>query len=101
MGGGEYNYSSKSLKGGKISAFMGGAKIDLREADTTEDPMVLDVFTIMGGIEIVVPRNWEITFKGNPILGGMENKTTFEESGPTRKLVVKGSAIMGGVEVKN
>jgi len=103
LGGGEYNFSSKSLKGGSIAAFMGGAKIDLRQADTQEDPMVIDAFSVMGGIEIVVPRNWEITVKGTPILGGMENKTTFESSpdGTSRKLLIKGTTIMGGVEVKN
>jgi predicted membrane protein len=103
LGGGEYNYSSKSLKGGSVAAFMGGVKIDLRQADTQEEPMVIDAFSIMGGIEIVVPRNWEITVTGTPILGGMENKTTFESSpdGVSRKLLIKGTTIMGGVEIKN
>ena len=103
LGGGEYNFVSKDVKGGSVTAFMGGAKLNLREADTSEEPMMIDVFAVMGGIEIEVPRNWEVIMKGTPILGGMDNKTKLEpsEGQPTRRLIVKGSAFMGGVDVKN
>jgi predicted membrane protein len=103
LGGGEYNFVSKDVKGGSVTTFMGGAKINLREADTSDDPMIIDVFVVMGGVDIEVPRNWEVIMKGTPILGGMDNKTKLETSQglPTRKLVVKGTAFMGGVDVKN
>ena len=109
LGGGDYNYTSKTLKGGKIFALMGGAKLNLREADVLDDPMVIDVFAIMGGVEIGVPAGWQVTMHGIPILGGMDNKTSFssrrDEAGsrpsPGKRLIIKGTAIMGGVEVKN
>jgi predicted membrane protein len=103
LGGGEYNFVSKDVKGGSVTTVMGGAKINLREADTSDDPMIIDVFAVMGGVDIEVPRNWEVIMKGTPILGGMDNKTKLEPSQgvPTRKLIVKGTAFMGGVDVKN
>lgn len=109
LGGGNYNYSSRSLKGGRIFAFMGGAKLNLTEADILEDSMVIDVFAMMGGVEIRVPVGWQVTMHGIPILGGMDNKTSSKSDDdkaaaqpvPGKRLIIKGIAIMGGVEVKN
>ena len=109
LGGGDFKYSSRKLNGGKVFAFMGGAKIDLREAVPLEDSMVVDVFALMGGVEIIIPENWHVTMHGVPVLGGMENKTAFRRSDDTTgnresatvNFIVKGTAIMGGIEVKN
>ncbi len=109
LGGGDHNYTSKSLKGGRIFAFMGGGKLNLTEADMLEDSMVIDVFAMMGGVEIKVPIGWQVTMHGIPILGGMDNKTSSISDDdkaaarptPGKSLIIKGIAIMGGVEVKN
>ncbi len=109
LGGGDYNYTSRSLKGGRIFALMGGCKLNLTEAEILEDSMVIDVFAMMGGVEIRVPAEWQITMHGIPILGGMDNKTSFKsvddkaaaQPAPGKRLIIKGIAIMGGVEVKN
>lgn len=109
LGGGEHNYASTTLKGGKIFAFMGGGKLDLRQSDMAGDSMVIDAVAIMGGVEILVPDSWQVTMHGVPLLGGMENKASVPSgsaattpSGTARKqLIVKGMAIMGGVEIKN
>lgn len=108
LGGGEYHYTSKSLKSGKLFAFMGGCEINLQQADMQGDEMVIDVFAMMGGIEIRVPDNWQVIMRGIPIMGGMSDTTILKESknvtssSPApKKLIIKGMAIMGGVEVKN
>lgn len=109
LGGGEHNYASTALRGGKVFALMGGAKLNLRQADMAGDSIVIDAMTIMGGVEIIVPDNWQVTMHGVPLLGGMENKTsvspeTSEQASSAdrrKQLIIKGMAIMGGVEVKN
>lgn len=104
LGGGEYRYTSKSLTGGKLFAFMGGCDIDLRDADIEGDEMVIDAFALMGGIDIKVPDKWQVILRGLPIMGGFGDKTSGGREGlssPVKKLVVKGTAIMGGVEIKN
>lgn len=108
LGGGDHAYTSKKLKGGNISAFMGGGKIDLRQASCEGDTLTLDTFAFWGGIEIIVPYHWKVNIHGTPILGGMENQTRsinniegIEVNLPAKTLVVRGSAIMGAVEVKN
>ncbi|MEN8154819.1 MAG: DUF5668 domain-containing protein [Acidobacteriota bacterium] len=100
LGGGEYNFSNKKLKGGKISAIMGGCEIDLRNGDFEGETLFLDTFALMGGIEIRVPQKWEVIMEGTPILGAMENKTS-TLNGTKKKLIIKGMAIMGAVEVMN
>ena len=50
LGGGDYNYTSRSLKGGRIFAFMVGGKLNLTEADMLEDTMVIDVFAMISKI---------------------------------------------------
>jgi predicted membrane protein len=65
-----------------------------------KEEMVLEASTIMGGIDIRIPSHWQVVMQGTPILGSVEDKTTKPEN-PTKKLIVNGSAIMGGIEVKN
>lgn len=108
LGGGDFNFNTRDLKGGKISAIMGGGTVDLREADFQGEQILIDVFTCMGGIEIKVPKNWEVQVQGTPLLGGIDNKSTYmplnntSQSGQAKKkLLVKGMVIMGGMEIRN
>lgn len=100
LGGVEYRFSNKQLKGGKATAIMGGCEIDLRDADMEEGSIVLDTFAFWGGIEIRIPTDWQVVMRGTPILGGMEMRTVSPEN-PNKQLIIKGSAVMGGIEIKN
>ncbi|HXY39419.1 MAG TPA: LiaF domain-containing protein, partial [Vicinamibacteria bacterium] len=91
----------RRFRGGRAMAVMGGCEIDLRRASIPEgEEALLDVFVMWGGIEIKVPEEWEIVNRGSAFLGGFENKTR-PLATADRRLVVTGTAIMGGVEVKN
>ncbi|HVO11854.1 MAG TPA: LiaF domain-containing protein [Vicinamibacteria bacterium] len=91
----------RRFRGGRAMAVMGGCEIDLRRASIPEGQEAqLDVFVMWGGIEIKVPEEWEVVNRGSAFLGGFENKTRSLPSAD-RRLVVTGTAIMGGVEVKN
>lgn len=100
LGGAEYTFTNKKLKGGNVSVIMGGCEIDLRNAEMENDSMILETTAIMGGIGIRVPTHWQVVMQGTPVLGGMNNKTVSPEN-PAKRLFIKGSAIMGGVEIKN
>lgn len=102
LGGGDHIFSSQHLQGGKITAIMGGGSIDLREAQFDGESIEIDVFAFWGGFDITVPKDWQVNIQATPILGGVENKTRpLLEKTPLKKLIVRGSIIMGGVEVKN
>jgi len=105
MGGGELDYTSRNLRGGDVVAVWGGYKIDFRDADMEGESMELNLRCIMGGVEIIVPSNWEVEKRGAVcIMGGFSNKTRCladELELPRKKLIIKGLALMGGGEVKN
>lgn len=89
---------SQNFVGGYATAVMGGCDIDLRQAKPASEEVVIDVFALWGGIDIKVPEDWLVVGKVIPILGGFEAKAKSPATG-THRLVVTGSAIMGGVEV--
>ena len=104
FGGGEFRYDSKAIKGGNITAIMGGGSIDLRDADFADSEISLDLFALMGGIELFVPRHWTVVVHATPILGGVENKA-ISSTQPTdthgKRLLLHGTVIMGGIDIKN
>ena len=84
----------------EVSAVMGGCDIDLREAVPTTDPLVIQVFAMWGGIDLRVPPGWLIQNEAWPILGGIVDSTT-PPAVPTHRVILRGNAFMGGVEIKN
>ena len=102
LGGGDHTYATQNLEGGKISAIMGGGSIDLRDAAFPGEVIEIDVFAFWGGYDITVPREWNVNVQVTPIMGGIENKTrAIAGVQNTKTLVIRGTVIMGGVEVKN
>jgi hypothetical protein len=84
----------------EVSAVMGGCDIDLRDATPAAEPLVIQVFAMWGGIDIRVPPGWLIQNEAWPILGGIIDSTV-PPPVATHRVILRGNAFMGGVEVKN
>lgn len=84
----------------EVSAVMGGCDLDLRDAQPTSDPVIVQVFAMWGGIEVRVPTDWIVENEAWPILGGVVDNTQTPVQ-PTRRVIVRGMAFMGGVEIRN
>ncbi len=95
-----HRVTSKSLTGGRLNAVMGNIELDLWDADFKGNSLTMEAAGVMSNIELSVPRDWEVTVHGSPMLGSIENKTV-PPVAARKKLVVKGSAVMGVVLVKN
>lgn len=91
---------SKDFKGGEITTFMGGAEINLCQADLTEKA-TLEVTQVFGGTRIVVPAHWDIQSEMTAVLGGIEDKRPITPSNPGNEkvLVIKGTSVFGGIEI--
>ncbi len=100
LGGFERSNSSQDFRGGDITAVMGGCELDLRHASMSGEA-VIDIFAIWGGVHIKVPEDWSVSVQGLPIMGAIEDKTYSPKGGSGKLLVVKGTVIMGGVEITN
>ncbi|HEU5251349.1 MAG TPA: DUF5668 domain-containing protein [Thermoanaerobaculia bacterium] len=103
MGGVHRVVESPDYRGGDATAVMGAVELDLRGATIAGPPAVLDVFALWGGIEVTVPPEWKVEIQVTPILGGVEKKARTavrDAEGPEQVLVVRGTALMGGIEIK-
>jgi hypothetical protein len=56
---------------------------------------------LWGGIEIRVPEDWTVVSKVVPVMAGVEDKTRPPQGATAHRLVLRGLALMGGVEIKN
>jgi predicted membrane protein len=104
MGGVHRIVETADFRGANSTAVMGAVELDLRGAKIADSPAVMDVFALWGGIELTVPPEWKVEIQVVPILGGVENKarsTTPSPGAPEQVLIVRGTALMGGVEIKN
>ena len=101
MSGIRRTVTSQDFQGGELTAIMGGCEIDLRQASIKSGEAVLDVFAFWGGIDLKVPLDWSVDLAGTPLLGGFDDKTHPPQGGSTKRLVIKGYAIMGGIQIAN
>jgi hypothetical protein len=89
------------FSGGDVSAIMGGCELDLRQATAAAATLHLNVFALWGGIEIRVPEGWTVLNESVALLGGVEDTTRDHGTPGSPRLVVRGMALMGGIEIKN
>jgi predicted membrane protein len=101
LGGVNRKVVSQNFRGGALTAIMGGCELDLRHASISSGKAVVDTFAVWGGIEIKVPQEWSVVVQGTPIIGAFDDKTVRVGGDGTKVLVIKGIALMGGVEIKN
>ncbi len=95
---------TQDFLGGKVTTIFGGAEIDLRGVGTKREEVSIKAEAVFGGIELWVPAHWHTIVRGTGVFGGFEDKTFPAAPGTSAnapRLIVTGSAIFGGVVVKN
>ncbi|MBM3294179.1 MAG: hypothetical protein FJY82_06590 [Candidatus Aminicenantes bacterium] len=101
--GQERKVQSAQFKGGRMTAVFGGCEVDFGGAGLEGGKATVEATAVFGGVEIIVPRDWHVVLDGTPILGGVSDERRQPVSSAEAKatLYVKGTAIFGGVSVKN
>jgi hypothetical protein len=95
------NILSKNFRGGDITIFMGGAEINLSQADI-QGTAAIDITQIMGGTKIIVPANWEVRSQMTSVFGNIEDKRqNIGNTDPNKVLIIDGSSVFGGIEIRN
>ena len=86
----------------KVVVVMGGAEIDLREARFGAGVTEIEVFVLMGGVNIIVPPGVRVESLGAAFMGSFDLKAGDATAiSPTNPIVrLSGLAIMGGVETE-
>jgi predicted membrane protein len=93
---------SKNFRGGEINTFMGGAEINLQQADIKQ-PVSLEVNNVFGGTKIIIPSNWDIKNEVTAVFGGVEDKRSINLPTPdvSKSIILRGTCVFGGIEIKN
>jgi class 3 adenylate cyclase len=81
---------------------MGGAEIDLREAEFDVPELHITAIAIMGGVSIIVPEGIDVDLGGIAIMGGKDAKLAPVPLLPgAPRIRVTAVCIMGGVDVRS
>lgn len=84
--------------GGEVSVLMGGMELDLRQAVPGQDA-VLQVDILLGGLEIRLPPGWAVQVETTALMGAVDVKVR-PEPDAAQRLILRGSVVLGGVEVR-
>ncbi|MEW6244998.1 MAG: cell wall-active antibiotics response protein [Bacillota bacterium] len=113
MGGLEFKRKGWQVRDGNYLAVMGGITMDLSVAEIPDGVTELGLIAIMGGVDVFVPSNITVDCSGTALLGGVTfldekegglvasaRRVWEPDEASPKKIVIKGTAVMGGIEVK-
>ncbi|MEZ5016639.1 MAG: DUF5668 domain-containing protein [Flavipsychrobacter sp.] len=106
FGGRKEIVTSKTFKGGDVNITFGGAEINLLQADNIDGaPMVLNTKVAFGGVELIIPSDWDVKNNIDPSFGSLEDhRSMYTGSASTedkKTLVLNGSCTFGSIEIKS
>ena len=104
FGGSDVKVDSQSFKGGEATAIFGGSKIDLTNAKLAPGVQIIELTNVFGGNTFVIPASWNVKVQVTGILGGFKDARPSRidvNSNPESTLIIKGTAIFGGGEIKS
>jgi predicted membrane protein len=101
FGGIERRIASQTFRGGEATAVFGGVQLDLRDCRMASDEAHIDVLAVFGGVSLMIPRDWAVDSQISALLGGIEDRSSPPVDGSTKRLVLTGQTIFGGIEIKN
>jgi uncharacterized protein DUF1707/cell wall-active antibiotic response 4TMS protein YvqF len=86
-----------------ITAVMGGAELDLRQARFAAREVVITINAFMGGAQVIVGPHVRVQVEGTGIMGGYSGpsglvEADLDEASPLVR--IKGFAVWGGVSVE-
>ncbi|HZS53563.1 MAG TPA: DUF5668 domain-containing protein [Bryobacteraceae bacterium] len=97
---------STNFMGGEIHAVLGSIELDLRAAQLPPGAKsaTVEVECVMASVEIRVPETWRVSVQAEGVLGNIEDRTIPPRPDPgldPPTLVIRGSSVMGTVELEN
>lgn len=101
FGGSEHTVTSQNFKGGETMALFGGVELDMRQAKISADGCKIHATALFGGVEIIVPDDWNVIITGTPIFGGIDSKLRRKSDvNSSQDVHIHCTVAFGGVEIK-
>ena len=99
---GEYIVLEPEFKGGEVNVVFGAAEIDLRKTSLPEGDTYLEINAVFSGIVLLIPEKWKVDVQVESVLSGVSDKRYSNEPVDTsRRLILVGSSVFSGCEIKN
>jgi hypothetical protein len=83
----------------QLTTVMGGADLDLTDAEFASREVTITVFALFGGAQITVPPDVQVIHDVVALFGGVDNKATAPTPPGAPVLRVKGFAMFGGIGI--
>jgi hypothetical protein len=105
FGGRKEVVTSKNFAGGSVSTVFGGTELNLMQAEGMPNQVLeLQIQVTFGGVELIVPSHWTVQNNISPVFGGIDDRRHIQtnDSSPNKTvLVLNGSCVFGGIEIKS
>jgi len=99
MNGIAFESRATALTDGALFVYMGGAEIDLMDAELSPDAR-LSMKVYMGGVSVVVPPSWRVEVRSDVKMGEVVNRTNPDDPADGPLLVIDVKVVMAGIEIK-
>ena len=107
LGGTKRMIASQDFTRAEVSAVLGGVDLDLSRSNMAptlngDAPVAtIHIYSMWGGIELRVPEGWRVEPQMASLLAGYEDTTRPSSDPRAPRLILRGSTLMSGIEVKN
>jgi predicted membrane protein len=105
FGGGDRVITSQQFQGGKVTAVFGGLNYNMLKAKLAPGENSIDVFCLFGGMKLIIPEGWTVKIRVMSLFGGFNDKHRYKASehasDQTSQLIIQGTVIFGGGEIKS
>jgi hypothetical protein len=102
FGGADVSLGGQEFESTAMTVVFGGYNLDLRNAILKGGRAEIEATAVFGGIELKIPQTWNVVIQGFPLFGGYSDETTHPNpASEAPQLIINGSAIFGGVNIKN
>lgn len=100
--GTEFRSEARALRAVRAMAWFGGLELDLRGATVDPRGAQLRLGSLYGGLDVVIPDDWQVTVRKVGIFGGVdgpdEPARSSAEPGPA--VEISAVAVFGGLSVR-
>lgn len=100
LGGGHHGGRFRAVGSINAVALLGGAEIDLRNAEIEGGELTVNTFALLGGPNIYIPDTVEVETGGLSILGGVQKQGSLRSPRPGAPVIkIRAFALLGGASV--
>ena len=99
---GSYIVLEPEFKGGEVKVVFGSSEIDLRKTALPEGDTYLEIEAVFSSVELLIPNDWYVETRIESVFSSVDDKRyAAEPVNVSRRLILVGSCVFSGWEIKN